>query len=92
MKYFIPSLHATKKKRNIAKSYPLFAFRLSQLDKNCLMAHIEEVTNLLNKKIKEDEYRFTKSDIIINALEKSLKSLKARAQPLRLIVHIYLRR
>lgn len=68
-----------KKPAPKVKTYPLFAFRTSLEDKKRLMAMIDEVTNLLNKKVKEDEYRFKKSDIIINALEKGLKTLKARA-------------
>jgi hypothetical protein len=68
-----------KKKSSSTKDYPLFAFRLSEEAKKRLMTQVNEVTNLLNSKVKEDEYRYRKNDIIVNALEKGLKSLKARA-------------
>jgi len=38
---------------------------------------IEEVTDLYNKNLEKDEYLFRKNYIIINALERELKDMKA---------------
>jgi hypothetical protein len=46
-----------KKKTSLSKDYPLFAFRLSEEDKQRLMFWVDEVTSLMNTKVKKDEYR-----------------------------------
>ena len=66
-------------KKKPAKAYPLFSFRTSEENKARLMALVDEVTSLLNSKVKANEYRYRKNDIIVSALEKGLKSIKTKA-------------
>lgn len=66
-------------KKKSKKAYPLFAFRTSEEKKAQLMALVSEVTESLNSKVKHDEYRYRKNDVIVHALEKGLKSIRSRA-------------
>lgn len=66
-----------EKKGRRPSDYPQFAFRLSAEEKEHLSKLIEEVTTLYNKSVGPGEYLYRKNDIIVEALEKGLKAMKA---------------
>lgn len=67
-----------RKKRKTPADYPTLGFRVSEGDKAELTALIDDKTERLNSKLKEDESRITKSEIVATALRKGLKILKPK--------------
>ncbi len=68
-----------QKQRRKPSDYPQFAFRVTAETKDRLSEMIDEVTELFNKNVAPGEYLYRKNDIIVEALEKGLKAMKATA-------------
>jgi hypothetical protein len=71
--------------RKTPEDYPKFSFRLSQDDKDRLMAHLERLERLYARIQQPGEYAVRKNDILLDAafdgLERLEKRLKARGAP-----------
>lgn len=56
--------------------YPIFAFRVSEDEKDLLNAEIERVVAALNRHLTDDEKVWRKNDVIVEALKRGLAQLK----------------
>lgn len=67
-------------KRKKPTDYPQFTFRLDAKTKDKLTREVEEVTQILNSKLTDDNYMLRKNDIVIEALNIGLATLKKRGK------------
>jgi len=67
-----------RQKKKLSGEYPTFAFRVSKEDKLKITKLIDDVTDKLNSKLGEDDFRLRKNDVIVEALNIGLKKLKGR--------------
>ncbi|MGZ3781531.1 MAG: hypothetical protein ACXVCY_12840 [Pseudobdellovibrionaceae bacterium] len=65
-----------REKKTRPSDYPIFAFRVSDEEKDNLNSEIEYVADLLNKRLSEDEKVWRKNDVIVEALKRGLAQLK----------------
>jgi hypothetical protein len=65
-----------REKKKAPADYPLFAFRISETDKDRLNKLIEEIQELYNAERAHDEKHINKNDVIVAALDKGLALLK----------------
>lgn len=65
-----------REKKTQPSDYPIFAFRVSNEEKDVLSVEIENVVKLLNKRVSEDEKVWRKNDVIVEALKRGLAQLK----------------
>ena len=57
--------------------YPRFEVRFrDEKELDTITQVVDEVTDLLNKKLKEDEKRFTKKEVVMMLLEEGAKVIK----------------
>lgn len=65
-----------REKKANPNDYPLLAYRVSQDEKDELAHEIEAIANLYNRGRKDDERKFLKNDIFVEALRKGLAMMR----------------
>jgi hypothetical protein len=60
------------------KDYPLFAFRVSQDDKDDISATVDKLVALSNRSRTDDRKLVRRNDIIVDALKEGLEVLRQR--------------
>lgn len=72
------------RKREAKESYPIFAFRISDEEKEKLNSEISRVKNLLEtareKREGDSTHKYRRNDVILEALMLGLKQLKKRGE------------
>jgi hypothetical protein len=65
----------TQKKYKKPSDYPQFAFRLTQVEKDALIANIDYLHKVANKDKKKDEFKYNKNALTLDAINIGLGEL-----------------
>ena len=65
-----------REKLKTPDDYEIFSFRITQDQKDKLNTMIDAVADLYNRKRSDDEKKYRKNDIIMEAIEKGLQTMK----------------